>query len=266
MKKTSTFAPANISCIFVIKKGKTPQTTGSTGVGFTINEGVTVEVLESKKTEIFFNGEKIDFPTVSSVIKFVTQKKLRVNIASKLPLGCGFGLSGASALATANAIDDLLNLKKTKLELAKVAHIAEVENGTGLGDVTNQYFKGFLLKTEPSFKFKSQNLNINSPVYCKVFSKLETKTIVSGSDIEKINNAGEKAIAEIESRIKTIKFEQIIQISKRFALESGLLKDENVIKTIREIEQMGGNASMIMLGNAVFADIPFEGSSKYEIL
>ena len=62
---------------------------------------------------------------------------------SSLPLGYWFGISGASALATAYALNRLLKLKKSNKELAIIAHIAEVESKTGLGDVTNQYYWGF---------------------------------------------------------------------------------------------------------------------------
>jgi pantoate kinase len=194
------FAPGNISCIFQIHEDIDPAKMGSMGLGFTINKGVTVDVQEANKTEIFFNGEKIEFSTVRSVVNqlishpefisgssfYQTGKMLKyyekhyllrrvavqhdefgiaVHISSDLPLGGGFGISGASALATAYAINDLFNLKKTKLDLAKIAHIAEIENKTGLGDVTNQYFGGCLLKTVPSSEFKVHRLAIeNIPV------------------------------------------------------------------------------------------------------
>src|SRR5258706_12865492 len=143
------FAPGNISCIFKVCEHDSahPAKMGSIGLGFTIDKGVTVEVSKSDETEIFFNNKKIDFPTVESVIKnlptpFIKGGKggFRIHISSPLPLGCGFGLSGASALATAYALNELLGLGREQLELAKIAHAAEVENKTGLGDVTNQYF------------------------------------------------------------------------------------------------------------------------------
>ena len=43
-------------------------------------------------------------------------------------------------------------------------------------------------------------------------------------------------------------------------MQSGLLVDENVKAAIDECEAAGGAASMIMLGNAVFADVPFAGA------
>ena len=107
-----------------------------------------------------------------------------------MPLGCGFGLSGASALAAAYALNSLLNLKKPKKELAFIAHVAEVENGTGLGDVVNQYFGGFLVKYDSSYKFKIKKMPINNKkVYCKYFSGISTKRVISNNKLKLINIA-----------------------------------------------------------------------------
>ena len=67
---------------------------------------------------------------------------VKVDLTSPLPLGCGFGLSGAASLATAYALNELLHLGKDMETLAMIAHVAEVENRTGLGDVCSQYHGG----------------------------------------------------------------------------------------------------------------------------
>ena len=64
---------------------------------------------------------------------------------------------------------------------------------------------------------------------------------------------------------KKIRFEDIIKISKNFAVNSGLLKDKRTIETIKIIENKQGNASMIMLGNSVFSDKNFEGAARFRI-
>ena len=148
--KAKAFAPANISCIFRIYRHKNPRWMGSYGVGFTLSEGVVVKASKSSKMIIFFNDKKVNFPTVKSVIKKLTNKNLKINIKSKLPLGCGFGLSGASALATAYAVNKLLKLKKSYKELAIIAHIAEVKNKTGLGMLQTSITGGFLQNLGPA--------------------------------------------------------------------------------------------------------------------
>ena len=44
-----------------------------------------------------------------------------------------------------------------------------------------------------------------------------------------------------------------------------MLKDKKVIAAIKGIEKNDGNASMIMLGNAVFSDTYFKGSIELVI-
>ncbi|MBI2655297.1 hypothetical protein HYX06_02635 [Candidatus Woesearchaeota archaeon] len=265
------FAPANISCIFRIYWNKNPRWMGSYGIGFTLNEGVIAEASKAKKNEVVFNNASIKFPTVISVIKKLTKGKIRVSIKSKLPLGCGFGLSGASALAAAYAINGLLKLKKSKKELAIIAHTSEAENKSGLGDVVNQHYGGFCLKLKPSSYFKVEKLPLNNmDVYCRHFSKIATKSIITSAKIRnKINNAADNSLNKIQNLTNynknKIEFKDIIKISKEFAVNSSLLKDKKTIETIKNIEKNGGNASMIMLGNSVFSDRKFKGSMKFEI-
>ena len=185
MNSSKAFAPANISCIFKIYYHRNPRWMGSYGVGFTLNEGVVVEAEKSKRNEIIFNNEPINFPTVRSAAKRLTNRNLKINIKSKLPLGCGFGLSGASALAAAYAVNKLLNLKKTKKELGIIAHTADAENRTGLGDVVNQFYGGFCLKLKPSSSFEIITIPLNNiNVYCRYFSKISTKSVITNIKIK----------------------------------------------------------------------------------
>jgi len=264
MNSAKAYAPGNISCIFVIKKTSNPRTSGSLGVGFTVNKGVIVTISKSNKTTIFFNNKKISIPTVTSVQRTLTKETMKISIKSDFPLGCGFGISGASSLATGYSINKLLKLKKTKKEIAVIAHTAEVENGTGLGDVTNQYFGGLLIKNKSSSKFQVKKVNTkNKTLYYKLFSKLDTKKIISNSSKKRrINKIGMQKLNKLKKTKKTV--QNIIQLSKEFSLESRLANSQ-VRKAIKQIESQGGHSSMIMLGNAVFSDIPFKGSKKIEI-
>lgn len=261
------FAPANISCIFSIALGKTPDITGSYGIGFTLTEGVRVSIQKAKETSIMFNNTLIDLPTVLFLIKKLSPVPLLITISSNFPLGCGFGISGASALATAYAINAMFHLKKTDLELARIAHSAEVSNNTGLGDITNQYFGGCLLKVKPSYLFDAIKISLDqTELYYKIFSELSTKSVLT-RDMRKINNAGKKALVTVEESLfsNKLKLQELLSISKEFAIESGLLRDAKVVQAITSIEFQEGHATMIMLGNAVISDIPFEGARKITI-
>ena len=270
MKTASAWAPANISCVFQICKGETSRTTGSCGMGFTIDKGATVKVSEAASTSVFYNGKKINFPTVESVIEKITKKKVMVRISSELSLGTGFGMSGACALAAAYALNKLLKLKKSKKGLAMIAHCAEVEEGTGLGDVVNQHHGGFLVKFEPSFRFRVRKLGNNGKkVYYASFGKISTKRVINDAKAKgRINKAGMGALVSLKKIMGSAKkptLGQLISISRIFSEESQLLKDSKVKRIIEDVEKRGGHASMIMLGNAVFSDIPFKGAMEAKI-
>jgi len=266
-KIAKAFAPGNISCAFAIRKSRNPEKSGSLGLGFTVNKGVVVSIKKikdnNKKNLIIFNNKKINFPTVNSVIENLSKEKVEVRIKSDLPLGSGFGLSGASALATAYALNKLLKLKKSKRDLAFTAHVSEVENLTGLGDVVNQFYGGFLVKYKPSYMFEVERLPIkNKKIYYRCFSGVRTKKIISDDKIKNnINASGLNALRKIKKLGENnINLKVLIYISKEFSEESGLLRNKNVIETINSIEKNEGNASMIMLGNSVFSDTKFKGS------
>ena len=61
---------------------------------------------------------------------------------------------------------------------------------------------------------------------------------------------------------KDLNLKNLIKISKEFSLNSNLLKNKKVIRTIKRIESKNSNASMIMLGNAVFSDKYFKDSKE----
>src|SRR3989338_1444448 len=263
---TKAFCPGNASCIFRIVENRDKTKRHSIGIGFTVDKGVIVNVSKSDKTRIFANGRKIRFPTIKTVIKEITNEQVKVEIKDQLPSGAGFGISGASALATAYALNKLLNLNKSKKELAMVAHRAEVINGTGLGDVGGQFNGGFNMKIRKGMPLTVVNLGISDvDVYYKFFSRIETRKVINSRwKKRRINRAGDRALKRIKL-LKNKTLADIIRISKDFAVESGLLSDKRVKNLIEEIENKGGNASMIMLGNAVFSDIPFKGCRKVRV-
>ena len=258
MTQAKAFAPGNLSCVFKIIPHLEATKMHSLGMGFTITEGVVVTVSQhSSQTSVQFNV---------SVVQKLTHQPMQVEIHSPLPLGCGFGLSGAASLATTYALNDLLELGKSKEELAMTAHVAEVENRTGLGDVCAQYHGGCLVKLKRGYPLAAERLPIPArPIYYRYFSSIQTKTILESTERrERINRAANETLQALEKLTKsdTVDFNACIRLSKQFSLNSGLLEDKRVQETIREIEEVGGVASMIMLGNAVFSTQPFEGATE----
>ncbi|MBR9699120.1 GHMP kinase [Candidatus Woesearchaeota archaeon] len=251
------FAPANVSCIFRIYRHKGKR--GSLGVGFTLKKGVVASVKKGKQV-VMINGKRASFPTVKEVVKRLTNEPVGVALKSDFPFGCGFGMSGASALAVAFAVNKLLKLGKAKRELGLIAHESEVKHRTGLGDVGGQFTGGVMIKKNKADPLSVRRLACKQDaIYYRVFGPIETKKIINSKRKEfLINKAGDKALKKINNG----SFERLVEISKQFAVESGLLRHAQVKRIIHSVEQKGGRASMIMLGNAVFSTLSFAGSKK----
>ena len=248
----------------------------SLGMGFTVKEGVEVIVSGHRETSVLFNGQSIDFPTVQAVVDRLTQDAgatgVKVDLTSPLPLGCGFGLSGAASLATAYALNELLHLNKDAETLAMVAHVAEVENRTGLGDVCSQYHGGWLVKLREGAPLVADRLPITErPIYYRYFGPIQTSEVLGNREQTiRINRAADAALSVLQTLTSaesdTGLFNACFEVSKRFSVESGLLSDARVIETIERIEAEGGVASMIMLGNGVFSTHPFEEAVETKLV
>ena len=271
----SAFAPGNISCVFKIIPHPDPSRMHSLGMGFTVQEGVEVTVSEHHETKVLFNGQDINFPTVRAVVKRLIQNTdvpgIKVDLTSPLPLGYGFGLSGAASLATAYAINELIALRKENEELAMITHVVEVENRTGLGDVCSQYHGGCLIKLKEGAPLVADTLLIpDQPIYYRYFGPIHTSEVLRDSEqTKRINRAADTALAVLKRLTDTDAnpdlFTACFAVAKQFSVESGLLSDARVIDTIAQIEAAGGVASMIMLGNGVFSTYTFDGATETQL-
>lgn len=270
MLHATAFCPANISLIFETYPAVPPLGRGSLGVGITLNAGVTVRVSReplAPQSMILVGGEAWEFPTVRSVLANLTCERMRVEIEAAFPFGCGFGMSGASALATALAVNKLLTLGKTREELGLVAHWAEVGNATGLGDVGGQYNGGIMIKTRRHAPLHVDHLPIPAQtLHYRIHGPILTSEVINSAEkLFHINAAGHAALAEIAASGPDLTMEELFRISHGFAQDSGLLATPAVAADIAAAGAAGHAATMIMLGDAVISTGPFPGSQAAAI-
>ena len=265
------FAPANLSLIFETYPAAPPYGRGSLGVGITLAEGVTAEVrhpTQELPAGIFVRGEAWAFPTVSHVCNALTSAPLRIDLMAAFPFGCGFGMSGASALATALAINDLLSLEKSYEDLGMIAHHAEVAAATGLGDVGGQFNGGIMIKTVKYQPLQVTQLPLTTTtLHVRIHGPIHTADVIDSAEkLKLINAAGHHALEELVALEATLTLGQLFTISHRFASDSGLLTHKEMITTIQEIYAQGGHATMIMLGEAIVSTIPFPQSQPVTVV
>ena len=247
------FAPAHISGIFIIDIKKDPIHSGSMGAGICLEDGAVTTVLPAKETTIKINGDVCEAPTTVSTIKLLTKKPVFVETTLGVPIGAGFGASAAGALSTALAVNKALSLDMTFNNLAKAAHVAEVKNRTGLGDVAGMTCGGIDIRKHVGIP----PVGIIDRIPCSdeiiswvCFGEISTKSILS-DDIKKksINKAGRSRLKEL---LKKPTVDNFFMQSCAFAKEIDLMSPQ-VRDAIEAVEAAGGISSQAMLGNTVFA-------------
>jgi pantoate kinase len=252
MVKAQAYCPASISLLFKRCLNDNIALTGSVGIGFTANKGVTAKVEQSDANEIFFNSQKINFPTVTDTIIMLTKHKVRVLLTSSLPLGYGFGLSGGSSLSTAYAVNKLFNLGKTNEELALTSHTAEIKNHTGLGTVGTQSTGGFLVKTVPGLPVHAITVElIGQKIKAIVIDRLLTSGVLKSKNIlNKVSLAADAILSNVLKQPK-MTLNDYLDLSFEFVKQADLIQNEKVNSIIKQIKKDGGHATMAILGNVV---------------
>ncbi len=260
------FAPGNVSCVFKIVPHDDPTRMHSLGMGFTVADGVSASVRPAASVSISFNGRAIDFPTVAAVVSGMALECVRVELVSPLPLSSGFGLSGASALATGYALNRLFGLGLDDEKVAMQAHVAEVEQLTGLGDVGGQYHGGCLVKLREGHPLAAERLPVDEQeVFYRYISPIKTSDVLADAEKRgRINAAAEVALEALEEILDegTATLPLCLGIARQFAVDSALMRDAEVMETVSSVVEEGGAASMIMLGNAVVSNRPFPGATS----
>lgn len=267
MEKIVATCPASLSFVFRYIRNHNLSKTGSIGIGCTIDKNVTVTVRKDKVNKILFNKQLTLIPTINTAIKALTDKPVCINIESSLPLGFGFGISGASTLASAFAVNKLLNLNKSRLTLAETAHNAEIINHTGLGSVATQISGGFLVKVKPGLPCIAKRLPfIGQKMYAVIFAPLATPSILNNKKmIKKINSEADFLLSGIRKNLSQLTLDRILDLSYNFAFKCGLLTDSRVIKVIKQIKDSGGHATMSMLGQVVISSTKPEVGNNYRV-
>ncbi|MCR3884600.1 MAG: GHMP kinase [Methanothrix sp.] len=187
------------------------------------------------------------------VVERLAPEHVRVETELSMPLGAGFGASGAGALSCAYAINEAFGLALTADGVGEAAHGAEVASGTGLGDVIAQNAGGLVVRLSPGAPGVGAVDRIPVPplrIDCIVRGPLSTEEVLSDPTVMRgLNREGERALKEL---LKRPILDRFVSLSWEFARRSGLARDW-MEDAVEAVEASGGMASMVMLGDAVFA-------------
>jgi len=247
---------------------------GSRGAGIALDTGVVTNIklaekagLNGSNIEVTING-KMDKKntTITHKTMEIMEAKFKINRLLQgthlkidhdvdVPIGAGFGISAACALGTSLGIAKLLKLNITFNQAANLAHLAEIEMQSGLGDVVAEVNGGITLRIKEGalgVGVLDKLLPKNDDLYiiCKSLGGIETSEIIGDpKHKDRINKTGGAMLNQL---LKDPVPETFLKLSKKFALNTQLLSPEvSDIIHILETETMG--ASMAMLGNTAFA-------------
>ncbi|TLZ77858.1 MAG: hypothetical protein E6K08_02425 [Methanobacteriota archaeon] len=259
VSESEAFCPGHVTAFFEVVDDLDPRRKGSRGAGLCLSLGVrtVARVREAPRTmiDIFVNGRRQKAEVTQTVAeKIVRDASFEVKILSEspLPVSQGFGVSGAGALSTALALDDALGRGTPREELVAIAHEAEVECGTGLGDVVPASLGGMDLRWKPGAPGHGEvrKIPVEADLLLAVLGpEIPTRSVIrDAKKVAGINRAGSACVEEFA---KGPSLERLFALGARFAEESGLAS-KTVLEVIRA-SRMFGRATMAMLGNSVFA-------------
>lgn len=235
------FAPGSVTAIFA----PADDPDESLGASFAIADGIVADVTPATEAHVTVGDTPTDFEPVEIVLEAL-DATARVELDAEIPIGRGFGASGAATLATAIAANAEFDLDHSHDELVQFSHRAEVEAGTGLGDVFIQNQGGLLVGNDSGV----ERFEPTDAIEYESFGGIDTSEVLADDDLlARIGKAGRTALASLPA--DPTPAELSIE-GWNFARKIGLPTDE-VEETVEEVEDAGGTASMAMVGETVFA-------------
>src|SRR3989475_2204570 len=265
MVKTGlSFSPCQITGFFRIHDTTSdPLKIGSTGAGVTLQQGVTTAVRISRasrtKLVISFNGKRLANQVVSRTVAQElldrSSEALRVTIdhRSILPMGCGYGTSGAGALSLSLALNEALGSNLSHIEAAQIAHKAEVKYKTGLGTVTSAFYGGLVIRTHPGAPgiatvkkiIPSSSLRVVSGA----FGRIPTAGVLTDSGLRKRINLCGRGLVSLQ--VRSPETDTFIRLSRRFADCLGIFSPR-LRGAIANMQRRQITSSMMMIGESLF--------------
>ncbi len=264
VKTGLSFSPCQITGFFSVHDTPSdPLKIGSTGAGVNLQQGVTTSVRISRasrtKLAISFNGKPLAHPVVSrTVVQEHLERKsetFRVTVSHKaiLPMGCGYGTSGAGALSLSLALNQALGSHLSNIEAAQIAHKAEVKHKTGLGTVTSAFYGGLLIRTRAGAPGIAEVKKIIPPSSLRVvsgaFGPISTAGVLTNSGLRKRINLCGRGLVSIQ--VKSPETNTFIRLSRRFADCLGIFSPR-LRGAIANMQWRQIMSSMMMIGESLF--------------
>jgi len=275
MRKAKAFCPAHVTGFFkahLEDNQNNLENLGSMGAGFSIRQGVTTQVeIQIKNNQksnfkISTQGYQSDKTDISEYIlnEFLklgefSDKFFDINHEITIPVGYGLGSSSAVALSLSYALDQALETKLDKTKIGQIAHNAEVNCKTGLGDVLASYHGGFEIRVKPGApgignveKIPTEKISIL--MIC--FSPISTNKFIK-ERLSQINGLGGKMVNKL---LKSRNYEHFQDMSLEFANHVDVMTPR-MQKLVDEFTKNNLKCGIALFGETVFSMIAKEEES-----
>ena len=256
------FCPGHITGFFKAEINESAEKTGSLGAGFSIQYGVKSRVRLVEKTDVPYDiittGFDTDNTSVSEyVLKYfinhnVINYKIQVEQHIEIPVGYGLGSSGAAALSLAFALDKVLNTRYSRERIALIAHNAEIDCKTGLGDVLGVYKGGIEIRTKPGAPGIGRVELVNDDSHKVVlicFAPIATQTFMK--KLSTINGLGGKMVKRFQASRDIYHFQDM---SIEFGRHAGIIT-KRLERVIEELRNDGIRCGVAFFGETIFTII-----------
>jgi pantoate kinase len=193
--------------------------------------------------------------------QFAIPDNYRINVEHQVevPIGAGFGTSGAAALSLALALNDVFELGMSDTEAAQIAHTAEIKCKTGLGTVIAEASGGLEVRIKPGApgigEIKKIPVQEDYMIVCLISGPLPTKEFLTNAEIcKRVNGFGGELINGIIERPSVSTF---MHSSRQFAERTDMITDR-IRKVLDIVDKHNIICSMPMFGETVFTIIEEE--------
>lgn len=265
MKAARAFSPGHITGFFQIcDEPKDPLLKGSRGAGVSVDRGVTTTVRllngSSIGNRIRINGHPARTAAVSQhvVAAFRTlagnpRCLIEADHEVALPIGSGFGTSGAGALSLAFALNEALELGLSQVKAAQIAHVAELDCRTGMGTVIAETVGGIEIRVRPGAPGVGEVRALpQSPDYvviCLPFGPLPTPKFLTDDRARRRINERGGLLTDALLNHPTVP--NLLSYSRDFAEHIELITDR-VRRVLQDTDQSGVTCSTAIFGENVF--------------
>jgi pantoate kinase len=266
MKEAKAFAPCHITGFFqILDQPTNPLYAGSRGAGVSLNRGVETVVRVRKAVKGSLQVKINDSASTSAEVSkhvvdaFLSRFKETENFEIivkhhvEVPIGAGFGTSGAGALSLALALNNVFGLGMSKIEAAQMAHVAEVECKTGLGTVIAEAFGGVEVRVKPGAPGIGEIKNVPASkdyvMAYLTFGPLPTKKFLTDEETRKrVNEFGGKLVDKL---IEEPNVKNFMNFSRQFTEHVGLIT-KKLTRILNATDNADFICSMPMFGESVF--------------